>query len=104
MLTFPLWWYTVGLALFWNWTKSHYHYSLQKTGLLVFAKHMREPLYGDYSKAGIILSFFLRIVILVYKLVVFTLRVLALCILGILYLIILPILIIMIVFQIFGIG
>lgn len=71
LLTFPFWWYTAGAAISWQWTKKHLHYSLQKTGLLMFAQHLGEPLYKDYTKSGRILSFFLRIILLIFKSLIF---------------------------------
>ena len=103
ILTFPLWWYTTGFSVFKDWAKRKYHYHLQKTGLLVFAKHLKEPLYGDYTRSGIIISFFVRIILLVYKLIIFVLHVLLIGVLGFAYLVLLPALTMIIVFQIFSI-
>lgn len=99
LLTFPLWWYTVGWSLVWDWTKKELRFGLHKTGLLIFARHLQEPLYGDYTKAGIILSFFFRIFILIYKLIIFALRMLIVALLDLLYLLVLPTVTIIIVFQ-----
>jgi len=102
ILTFPYWWYTVGFSLFWKWANRRRHYSLQKTGLLVFARHMKEPLYGDYTKSGIFLSFIIRIFLLGYKLLVFSIQMLILVLLGFCYTFLIPLIIIMIVFQMIG--
>jgi hypothetical protein len=99
ILTFPFWWYTVGFGLVWRRFKATYFYGLQSTGLLVFARHLREPLYGDYTRSGIIISFFSRIVLLAFKLLLFSLRMSAATVLFLLYLLVLPFVIIMIVFQ-----
>jgi hypothetical protein len=89
----------VGAKLVFERVKIELNYGLQQTGLLVFARHLREPLYGDYTRSGIIISFFLRIFLLAFKLLVFGLRFLVVSILFLLYLILLPAIIIMIVFQ-----
>lgn len=99
ILTFPLWWYTVGFGLVWKRCKMEYHYGLQSTGLLVFSRHLNEPLYGDYTRSGRILSFFLRILITVYKLLLFVLRIVVTAIFAVLYLLLLPAIIVMIIFQ-----
>ena len=102
ILTFPLWWYTTGFSSYISWAKKRYHYHIQKTGLLVFARHIKEPLYGDYTKSGIIISFFARIILLVFKLLFFAVYLLFLCLLGFLYLLLLPLTVTMVAVQILG--
>ena len=102
ILTFPFWWYSVGLNLVWKWTQREYFFGLHKSGMLIFARHLGEPLYGDYTRTGRIFSFFLRIVLLVYKVIVFAIRLLIVGILDLLYLLLLPATIILIIFQIFA--
>jgi hypothetical protein len=99
LLTFPFWWYAVGGRILWQWYKRQFYFGLHKTGLLFFARHMNEPLYGDYSKTGIILSFFIRIFILIYKTIVFLLRLAVITALSLLFLSLLPVILIMIIFQ-----
>jgi hypothetical protein len=101
LLSFPLWWYAVGGQIIWQWYKRQYYFGLHKTGLLLFARHMNEPLYGDYSKTGIVLSFFIRIFILIYKIIVFLLRLVVVTLLALLFLAWLPGVLIMIIFQLF---
>jgi hypothetical protein len=99
LLTFPLWWYTTGTGLVWAWAKLQAIFGLRKTGLLLFARHWKEPLYGDYTKAGIIFSFFLRIFILLYKLLMFIIRVVIITVMVIAYLLLLPFCLVMIFMQ-----
>jgi hypothetical protein len=99
LLTFPFWWYTRGFALVLKWSKREINYGLSETGLLIFARHLREPLYGDYTKAGIILGFFLRIVLLAYKLLILCIRAAIVVIFNLLYLLILPAALVMILYQ-----
>ena len=101
ILTFPLWWYTSGSRVVWQWTKRELRFGLHQTGLLLFARHMHEPLYGDYTKSGIILSFFLRLVLLLYKLLLFIIRAILVVVAAVLYLLLLPLVIVMIVYQFF---
>lgn len=72
---------------------------MHKTGLLIFARHLKEPLYGDYTKAGIVMSFFLRIFLLVYKLLVLGVRLLIVALLDVLFILLLPGILTMIIFQ-----
>jgi hypothetical protein len=99
IFTFPLWWYTTGVYLVWVWFKRQVYFGLHNTGILVFAKHIREPLYGDYTRTGIILSFFLRLIILFYKLLVFCLRIIFLLAIFLIYLLALPVSLTMVLVQ-----
>lgn len=101
LLTFPLWWYSTGFALVRDWVKRQTRYGLQATGLLLFASHIREPLFGDYTRSGIIVGFFLRLVLLGFKLVWFGLRELYLVTLAALYLLSIPLTVVMILYQLF---
>lgn len=101
IFTFPLWWYTTGTWEVWQWVRRQYLYSLHQTGILLFSKHMGEPLYGDYTKSGIVFSFFLRIFILIYKLFVFAARMAVVLSLFLFYLALLPAALIMIIYQFF---
>ncbi len=101
LLTFPLWWYAGGGQILWQWYKRQYFFGLHKTGLLLFWRHMNEPLYGDYSKTGIILSFFIRIFILIFKTAVFILRLSIVTLAALIFLIWLPLVLIMVISQLF---
>ncbi len=65
ILTFPIWWYAVGALTVWHWFFGFVHRSFTKSGLVLFARHMREPLYGDYTRSGRLVSFFLRVILLI---------------------------------------
>lgn len=66
-LTFPLWWYTVGLGVVWERARQQFRYGLKKTAFRLFLRNLRHPLYGDYTRSGRVISFFLRIVLLFAK-------------------------------------
>jgi hypothetical protein len=102
ILTLPIWWYTTGLSLVWDRLVKRYHFYLYSTGILAFARHWNEPLYGDYTKSGIVVSFFLRIFVLIFKSLSLLLRTLALGIFLLLYILILPTVLTIIFYQIFG--
>ena len=103
LLTFPLWWYTTGVRIVSDWASRSIRLSLHRTGLLIFAKHWKEPMFGDYTKSGMIMAMFLRPVLLVFKLAVFSLRFFWVSLGFLLYLIIFPAAIIMIIYQLFPI-
>jgi hypothetical protein len=102
ILTLPIWWYTTGLALFWKWFTKKFWFHLHTTGLLAFARHWKEPLYGDYTNSGKVVGFFLRIIVIAYKAVNMSFRILILSALFIVYLLALPFVLVIIFYQIFG--
>ena len=91
ILYFPLWWYSQGL-------KRIVLYSLQgikntnaNLALSIMFKHIFKPMYGQYDRAGRIISFFMRLVLLIAKLIAFLFFVILYIVLILLWLI-LPIL------------
>lgn len=100
-ITFPLWWYGEGVKVAWAFFLKQYKFGLQSTGLLIFARHMAEPIYGDYTRAGMIVGFFLRSVILIFKILVFGLRLGIISALLGLYLLLPPFTVVMIIYQLF---
>ena len=90
LLTFPLWWYSTGVSLMWAWSKRQFSLGIHHTGLTLFARHLGEPLYGDYTRAGRIIGFFLRIILLVIKLLMLSARLIMVLLLDLIFLAILP--------------
>lgn len=98
-ITFPLWWYTVGFRLVCAWALRQFRFGLKTTGIIVFIRYMRHPLYGDYTRSGRIISFLIRVVLLIFKILVLGLRILVLLAFLISYLLILPFAFIMVAYQ-----
>ncbi len=72
VLYFPFWWYSQGL-------KRIILYSLQgikntnsNLALSIMFKHIFKPMYGQYDRTGRIISFFMRLVLLLAKVIAFT--------------------------------
>ena len=99
LLTFPLWWYTTGWKLLLDWNRRQRDLGLRQTGLLLFWRHMREPLYGDYTRSGLILGMFFRAILLLIKLLLFCLRLILLTVADVVYLAFLPVVLAVIIFQ-----
>jgi hypothetical protein len=99
LLTFPLWWYTTGWNILWDWNKRQLDLGLRQSGLAVFAHHFKEPLYGDYTKSGIFLGFFFRTVLLIFKLLFLFIRLMLIFLLDLLFLLLVPVVLAMIIFQ-----
>ena len=103
IFTFPIWWYSEGLTLAFRHSVSNWHNVLRSTGFIIFLRNMTQPLYGDYTRSGRIISFFLRVFLLIFILI-WTVIKLAWVVLGFLFhLLVLPVILVMIVYQIFSI-
>lgn len=103
ILTFPIWWYAVGALTVWRWFFALTHKSFTRSGLVLFARHMREPLYGDYSRSGRIISFFLRVVLLIALVFWAVCKVFAAFLVFIGFLLALPVAVAVSVYQIFAV-
>ncbi len=100
LILFPVWWYTTGTGIAWQWVRRRFSYKVRSSGLVLFARHLREPLYGDYTRSGIAISFFLRIFLLLFKVIYLGMYIVWLGFMMLLYLAILPLSIVMILYQI----
>ncbi len=89
----------MGLKIALTSARQNFGYGIKKTGIVLFARHLSEPLYGDYTRAGRIISFFLRIALIIFKALMISLRGLVIFTLLIIYLLILPTLIILLIWQ-----
>ena len=67
ILTFPLWWYSTGLGLSLEWAKRSLDFTVKKSALRIFLRHFGDTLYGYRSRADRVISFFLRLFLLVFK-------------------------------------
>tara|TARA_Y100000310_G_C20062975_1_gene525831 strand:+ start:139 stop:516 length:378 start_codon:yes stop_codon:yes gene_type:complete len=71
ILYFPIWWYSKGLkrTVLYSWRGiKNTNFNL---GLVIMFKHIFKPMYGQYDRAGRIISFFMRLVLLIVKLITF---------------------------------
>lgn len=66
-LRFPVWWYTEGLLSFGRWCVETVAGWLERTGLRVWVRNLFVPMFGDYSRSGRIISFFVRLVLVVVQ-------------------------------------
>ncbi|MCD6097135.1 hypothetical protein J7J60_02290 [bacterium] len=87
---FPFWWYTRGLKsqlVFFSQRLKKIAYAL---ALKIMLKSLFKPMFGQFSISGRIISFFMRVVILVWRFTLFFLGLAWQIFLLFLYLIILP--------------
>ena len=82
---------------------SNWRNVLRSTGFVIFFRNMAQPLYGDYTRSGRIISFFLRVFLLLFLLVWTVLRLAGVVLGFVLHLAALPAILIMIIYQVFSI-
>ncbi len=70
IIYFPIWWYSKGLVGVFQFciTSASFHVN-RRMALGIWVKNMFRPMYGDYTREGRIISFFMRLVVLIWKLV-----------------------------------
>jgi hypothetical protein len=102
VIYFPVWWYTKGLkkaAVFFvdevmDWAN--------RLSLKILFKSMFKPMYGDYTRSGRIISFFMRIIVFGFKLVVMIIWLFVLLVLFLLWLVMPVFIVYMIILNISG--
>lgn len=88
ILYFPLWWYSAGLKMI----IGDLYLNIKQTGnnlaLPLLLSSMFKPMFGQYDRTGRIISFFIRLVILIFRSIFFIAKALVLLVLLILWLVI----------------
>ncbi len=67
LLRFPWWWYAGGLRLVMDKCWRGFSTARARVSLGVFAKYLFKPMYQDYSLQGRLISFFMRLFLLIFK-------------------------------------
>jgi len=86
ILYFPLWWYSRGVFRILNIIKEQSQDMIRALGLKIWLKSIFKPMFGDYTKEGRIISFFMRIIILIFRLMAFAVWMIVLSILLLIWL------------------
>ncbi len=58
---FPVWWYGAGLVRAWRWFASTIRFGVDRLALPTQLRHLGTPMFGDYSREGRVISFFVRL-------------------------------------------
>ena len=66
-LYFPLWWYSAGLLKTARGVLNFYRGQEASLGFLVWAQNLFVPMYGQNDMAGRLVSFFIRLVQIIYR-------------------------------------
>jgi len=67
ILYFPLWWYGRGLVNLIKVIKNFLIDKQKSLALLVWVKNIFRPMYAQYDLAGILISFFMRLVQIIFR-------------------------------------
>ena len=66
-LYFPIWWYSTGLLKTLRGVGNFYRDQEASLNFLVWLKNIFVPMYGQYDMAGRLVSFFIRLVQIIYR-------------------------------------
>ena len=99
---FPLWWYSRGLKKVALFFQRQVRDRAERLSLRILIANLFNPMYGDYSKSGRIISFFLRIIVFGFKMILMFIWTIILLIVLFIYLLLPPFIIYNIVLNIAG--
>lgn len=68
---FPLWWYSRGLLNAGRWCLEKVKAGNRRLGITIWLANLFVPMYGQRDYAGRIISFFIRIVQIIFRLILF---------------------------------
>ncbi len=104
ILYFPIWWYSKGLQRVLSYVRNSAAFFIRRRlALGVWLKSMFKPMFGDYTKEGRIISFFMRVIVLIWKLVITVVWLVCLFVLVIIWIILPPFIIYYILYQAFNV-
>lgn len=104
VIGFPLWWYSRGLVQAAKFCFGSIANQWRGLALGIWLKNLFTPMYGETEIAGRIISFFMRLVVLFGKGVLFVVWSLILLALFAAYLIVLPFVVLMIFYHLFTVA
>ncbi|MFA6392337.1 MAG: hypothetical protein WCW66_06385 [Patescibacteria group bacterium] len=104
LIYFPVWWYTTGTKKVLFFIGREIAGVANALGISILFKNLLKPMYGDYSKSGRIISFFMRIIQYVFLLISISIWSVLMALLFIVWLVLPIIVIYSIIFQLFEIS
>jgi hypothetical protein len=69
LVWFPVWWYTSGLFRIIKGAKNALNLRLREYGFAIWIKNFFNPMYGQYDVTGRIVSVFMRLVVLIGRII-----------------------------------
>lgn len=86
----------------WAHSQARFRYVLRSTGLLIFLRNIAQPMYGDTTRQGRIISVFLRLILLVFIALWTVMRLILSFGLFLVHVVALPVALVMIIYQLFS--
>lgn len=102
ILFLPIWWYTIGLARMVVWCGQSVKGAAQTTGLSIWAKNLFVPMYGETSVSGKLISFFMRLIMVIARGIATCVWMIVVVLLFVAYLVVFPLSILGILYH--GLG
>ncbi len=87
LIRFPFWWYTKGFRRLLRWVGNGLSYRWKSYAIGLWARHLMTPMYGEYSIWGRVVSFIMRVVVVIARTIAWVVEALACFILILLWLI-----------------
>lgn len=103
VLLFPFWWYSTGAVQVFRWFVGRIRRASRAGGLRIWFRNYFKPMYSDYSFEGRLISFGMRSVVSVWKLVSFLVSFLAATVATLLYVLAPLVAVWYLLFQLFGV-
>lgn len=98
----PIWWYTGGLKMMALWMANSIQGYAQSISLSVWVKNLFVPMYGQYDWQSRIISFIMRVFMIIGRMIALFAWLLVVLVVGVAYLILPPLAIFQLVFHGFG--
>lgn len=65
-LYFPLWWYSLGAVTFGRSLVRSWQAMVYRLAIIIQLRNLFRPMYADYSRSGRVISFFFRVMLLLW--------------------------------------
>lgn len=67
VVRFPIWWYTTGMVQAGRFFLNEFQSVVDRLSIPILLRNLFKPMYGDYTKSGRIISFFMRIIVFFFR-------------------------------------
>lgn len=105
IIYFPVWWYTKGTARIGRYCLESIQFQInRRLALGIWISNIFKPMYGDYTIEGRIISGFMRVIVLLWKLIQMIFWLIFLIILFLAWLILPVVIILFILYQLAGVN
>ncbi len=67
IVRFPIWWYSRGLMIAARFVGQEIQSLSDRLSIPILIRNLFKPMFGDYSRSGRIISFFVRLFVFIFK-------------------------------------